>query len=144
MGADQRVYGSYGPGQPREVLAQLLQGSGYNMLLAGDLGSGAPRQLVLSPRHSGAASQMASGATPQTNNPDDDTSDNEVEEQPPPPPPPQQPIPMQPNPNPVRPGFGPNGPIRTPQQVMEEMQRQQLLQQQQQQQQEGQPNNPPQ
>ena len=38
FGADQRVYGSYGPGQARDVLSQLLQGSGYNVLLAGDLG----------------------------------------------------------------------------------------------------------
>ena len=43
MGADQRVYGVYGPGQARDVLSQLLQGSGYNVLLAGDIGQGAPR-----------------------------------------------------------------------------------------------------
>ncbi len=143
MGSDQRVYGSYGPGQAREVISQLLQGSGYNVLLAGDLGSGAPRQVVLSPRRGGAGSSPAMAGTPeQDNNPDDDIPDNsEVDEQPPPPP--QQPVPMQPNPNVGRPGFGPNGPIRTPQQVMEEMQRQQLLQQQQQQQQGAQPNNPP-
>jgi hypothetical protein len=140
MGSDQRVYGSYGPGQAREVISQLLQGSGYNLLLAGDLGSGAPRQIVLSPRHNGAGSAATAEAPQQENNSDDDIPDNsEVEEQPQPPP--QQPIPVQPNPNAVRPGFGPNGPIRTPQQVMEEMQRQQL---QQQQQQGNQPNSQPQ
>ena len=32
LGADQRVYGEYGPGQARDVLSQLLQGSGYNVL----------------------------------------------------------------------------------------------------------------
>ena len=53
MGADQRVYGDYGPGQARDVLSQLLQGSGYNVLLAGDIGQGAPREIVLSPRQSG-------------------------------------------------------------------------------------------
>jgi len=139
---DQRVYGSYGPGQARDVISQLLQGSGYNVLLAGDLGSGAPRQIVLSQRRAGAPAPGTAEAPSQDNNPDDEIPDNsEVEEQPQPPP--QQPIPMQPNPNLGRPGFGPNGPIRTPQQVMEEMQRQQLLQQQQQQQQDNQPANPP-
>jgi hypothetical protein len=141
MGSDQRVYGSYGPGQAREVISQLLQGSGYNLLLAGDLGSGAPRQIVLSPRRNGApGSQPTADEAQQETNPDDDIPDNSEAEEPPPPP--QQPVPMQPNPNAVRPGFGPNGPIRTPQQVMEEMQRQQLLQQQQQQ--SDQPNNQPQ
>jgi hypothetical protein len=144
MGSDQRVYGSYGPGQARDVISQLLQGSGYNLLLAGDLGSGAPRQIVLSPRRNGtggAGSQATAEEQQQEGNPDDDIPDNSEAEEPPQPPP-QQPVPMQPNPNAVRPGFGPNGPIRTPQQVMEEMQRQQLLQQQQQQQ-TDQPNNPP-
>ena len=140
---DQRVYGSYGPGQARDVIAQLLQGSGYNVLLAGDLGSGAPRQIVLSPRRAGTTSSGTAEASAQDNNPDDEIPDNNEVEEEQPQPPPQQPIPMQPNPNPGRPGFGPNGPIRTPQQVMEEMQRQQLLQQQQQQQQDNQTGNPP-
>jgi hypothetical protein len=142
FGSDQRVYGSYGPGQARDVISQLLAGSGYNVLLAGDLGSGAPRQVMLTPRHAERAAQGSPGAEQQENNNDEDAPDNEVDEQPPPPPPPQAPVQMQPNPgqgNPGigRPGFGPNGPIRTPQQVMEEMQRQQQLQQQQQQQQQG-------
>jgi hypothetical protein len=141
MGTDLRVYGSYGPGQAREVISQLLHGSDYNVLLAGDLGSGAPRQILLSPRHTKGGAAQESAGTQAENNPDDDIPDNEVEEAPPPPAP-QQPIPMQPAPNAGRPGFGPNGPIRTPQQVMEEMQRQQLLMQQQQQQQGNQPNNP--
>jgi hypothetical protein len=137
MGADQRVFGSYGPGLAREVIAQLLAGSGYNVLLAGDLGSGAPREIVLTPRGGSAGARRAPGSAESEDggNPDDEIPDNssEVEEEAPP----QQPVPMQPNPNTDRPGFGPNGPIRTPQQVMEEMQRQQ--QQQQQQQQENQP-----
>ena len=128
LSGDQRVYGSYGPGQARDVISQLLAGSGYNVLLAGDLGSGAPRQVMLTPRRAGGGAPGSASAQQDNNSADDDIPDNEVEEQPPP----QQPIPMQPaNPGIGRPGFGPNGPIRTPQQVMEEMQRQQLLQQQQ-------------
>lgn len=140
MGADQRVYGAYGPGQAREVLSQLLQGSGYNVLLAGDLGMGAPRQIVLSSRH---GREAAPGGVNRPNpgqdaNNDEDVPDNEVEEQPPPPPP----QPMAPNQAPMQPGgFGAPGTVRTPQQVLEEMQQRQLLQQQQQQQQ--QQNNPP-
>ncbi len=139
MVADQRVYGAYGPGQARDVISQLLQGSGYNVLLAGDLGLGAPRQIMLSSRHSGAtASGGVNRPAQDANNNDEDVPDNEVDEQPQPPPPPQ---PMAPNPAPQPGGFGPAGPVRTPQQVMEEMQQRQLLQQQQQQQQ--QQANPP-
>jgi hypothetical protein len=129
MGADQRVYGVYGPGQARDVLSQLLQGSGYNILVAGDIGHGAPRQVVLSPRQS-----VARGAQPAVNRPPQDQDDDVQEQQPEEPQPllPPQPPPTQ---LPVRPGFGgPNGPIRTPQQIMEEMQQRQLQQQQQQQQ----------
>ncbi len=131
MGADQRVYGAYGPGQARDVLMQLLQGSGYNVLLAGDLGAGAPREIVLSLRRSGTNAPGAANRPAQDAG-DEDVPD-EVEEQPPPPP--------QPQPAPVRPGLGPGGPVRTPQQVMEEMQQRQ---QQQQQQQQANPQNPPQ
>ena len=128
--ADQRIFGAYGPGSARDVLSQLLQGSGYNVLMIGDMAPGTPRQIVLSARQNG-------GAQPQPrNNQSGNQEDNEQEEQivqEPEPPQPQQPQiqPMQP-----RPGF-PNGPMpRTPQQIMEEMQqRQQQIQQQQQQQQ---------
>jgi len=127
MGADQRVYGQYGPGQARDVLSQLLQGSGYNVLLAGDLGHGAPREIVLSPRQGGPTNAPAGMNRPQQD------ADEDNPEQP-------EDTPVQPIQNPQtqngpRPGFGPNGPMRTPQQVMEEMQQRQLQQQQQQQQQ---------
>lgn len=122
---DQRVYGDYGPGQARDVLSQLLQGSGYNILLAGDLGQGAPREIVLSPRQ--ARGPDANNAM---NRPQQDP-DDEIPEQPE-----EQPQIQAPQlQNNGRPGFGPNGPVRTPQQIMEEMQQRQLLQQQIQQQQ---------
>ena len=128
MGADQRIYGQYGPGQARDVLSQLLQGSGYNVLAAGDLGKGAPREIVLSPRKSGPAG-LAPGANRPQQDPDEEIPEQQPEDQqfqPPVQAPPPQAGP--------RPGFGPNGPVRTPQQLMEEMQQRQILEQQQQQQ----------
>jgi hypothetical protein len=53
MGVDERVFGVYGPGQVRDVLSQLLEGSGYNVILIGDQGQGTPRQIVLSTRSTG-------------------------------------------------------------------------------------------
>ena len=109
LSADERVFGAYGPGQARDVLSQLLQGSGYNVIMIGDQGQGAPRQIVLSSRHIGDTPAAANGN--QANDEDADT------EEPPPPPA-------------IRPGFGPGGPPRSPQQIMQEMQqRQQQMQQ---------------
>lgn len=60
LGADQRIFGAYGPGKAREVLSQLLDGTGYNVLMIGDQGEGTPRQIVLTTR--GAASVQAAAA----------------------------------------------------------------------------------
>jgi hypothetical protein len=40
---DERVFGTFGPGDPRDVLNALLQGTSYNVIMAGTLASGAPR-----------------------------------------------------------------------------------------------------
>lgn len=44
---DARVFGTYGPGNPRQVLTDLLSGSGVNFVMIGDGTGGAPRQLLL-------------------------------------------------------------------------------------------------
>jgi len=111
MGSDQRIFGAYGPGQARDVLTQLLQGSGYNIVMVGDQGQGAPRQIVLSPRKTGDGTQSARSGQP---NPAEEEQD--VEDEPPPAPP-------------LRPGGAPGAPFRSPQQLMQEMQRQQQQQQ---------------
>jgi hypothetical protein len=118
---DQRVFGSFGPGRPRDVLAQLLQGSGYNIVMIGDQGTGAPRELVLSGRKTGSGAPQPNARPAQDDN-DDDAYDNQIDTQPPPPP--------QVDP-PAR--FPPEG-ARTPQQIQQELQQrqQQLLMQQQQ------------
>lgn len=115
MNGDERVFGAYGPGQARDVLSQLLLGAGYNVIMIGDQGQGAPRQILLSARH--AADDQAAPSKNANNN-DDDSADNDADD---------QPAPQQP---PIRPGF-PGGPPRTPQQMMQE--RQERLQQLQQQ-----------
>jgi hypothetical protein len=113
--ADQRVFGVYGPGQARDVLSQLLQGSGYNVIMIGDQGQGTPRQILLSPRQA-ASNQGAARPTPANSNDDE----NDVEDQP-----------ATPEPAPARPGFPPGAPPRSPQQIMQEMQERQRMQQQQ-------------
>lgn len=107
MNEDVRVFGSYGPGPARDVLSQLLHGSGYNVMMIGDQGQGTPRQIVLSARSTGSA-PTPSVANAATSN-EDEAADNETEEQP------QPPAPA------VRPNIPPANQTRTPQQIMEEM-----------------------
>ena len=127
MNGDERVFGAYGPGRPRDVLSQLLLGAGYNVIMIGDLGQGAPRQILLSERHADDAQTSANRNGANSNN-DDDAADNDADDQP-------QPI------QPPRPGF-PGGMGRTPQQLMQERQErmQQMQQQIQQRQQQTSPN----
>lgn len=100
---DQRVFGSYGPGPAREVIAQLLNGSGYNVLMVGDQGKGAPRQIVLStPGAQGAVIQPPAG---NVSSDDADAPDSADEEQP------QQPEPIR-----------QQMPPRTPQQIQQQFQ----------------------
>jgi len=128
LGSDQRIFGSYGPGDPQEVLSALLDGSGYNVVMVGRTETGTPRQLSLTPRGAGV-SRGGPGGRQQPVAQDED-NDDEAQQQPQPaselPSPPQQP-PQQGNPQ-------QNG-VRTPQQMLQELQqmRQQQMQQQQQQ-----------
>jgi hypothetical protein len=46
---DQRVFGQYGPAPPAEILGDLLEGTGSNMLLR-ETSSAAPAELILTPR----------------------------------------------------------------------------------------------
>jgi hypothetical protein len=124
MGADVRIFGAYGPGRARDVLSQLLEGSGYNVMMIGDQGQGTPRQIILSARASGPEPAGGSPAPVAE-------EDADVDEQP------QQPEQRQPGTPPFRPGFAP----RTPQQTMQDRQQQQ--QQGQPQPQPGNPPNPP-
>jgi hypothetical protein len=113
LSSDERVFGSYGPGKARDVLSQLLNGSGYNVLMIGDQGQGTPREIVLSAAPKGPAPPAANNQ-----NATSDENADAAEDQPQPQPQPQVP------PS-IRNGFNPGMPPRTPQQIMQEMQQRQ-------------------
>lgn len=102
MGADERVFGEYGPAPAKEVLAQLLHGSAYNVMLIGDQGQGTPRQIVLSVRSAANPNQAQHSAQPAQNNADDDP-DPVVDDTPVQQPPPMPRPPMTPNQQPNQP-----------------------------------------
>jgi hypothetical protein len=103
LSGDERVFGTFGPGTPRDVLADLLNGTAYNVVLLGDLSNGAPRQLILTPTtHGGAAMPPPPQVTT-------DEASNEPE-------PPPEPAPSGTTPPPT-PG------VKTPQQLFEQLQR---------------------
>ncbi|MGB7265846.1 MAG: hypothetical protein WBC92_10060 [Terracidiphilus sp.] len=118
MNKDERIFGSYGPGPARDVLYQLLDGSNYNVLIVGDQRQGAPLRVVLTPRTSGSSHDAGAVPSPPS---EQDSGVEEISQEPQPeePPPPQ----AQP---------APGMPVRTQQQMIEEMQeRQRQLEQQQ-------------
>lgn len=75
--ADERVFGSYGPESPAQVLNSLLDGTSSNMMLVGSNGP-APAELVLTPRAGGVTppSPMAIAAN-QNQQPDEPPQSNE-------------------------------------------------------------------
>jgi hypothetical protein len=117
LSSDERVFGTFGPGAPRDVLADLLNGTAYNLVLLGDLGDGAPRQLILTPAtHGGAAPPQPAPTT---------TIDEAANEPEPEAPPPQPEVPPAGTTPPPTPG------VKTPQQLFEQLQKMRSAQQQQ-------------
>ena len=120
LGGDERVFGNFGPGAPRDVLADLLAGTAYNQVLLGDLSNGAPRELILTPTTRGGA--PAPSPATQANANADDANESEAVETPP-------------TPQPEAPAASARQPgVRTPQQLFEQLQRLRTAQQQGQQQ----------
>ncbi len=135
LNKDQRVFGTYGPGDPQEIISELLDGTGYNVVMLGVTQSGTPKQITLTPRVGGIPNGSA-GLQPQPMNQlNQDDEDDEPQQQqmqiitPPGVENPQQQAPQQ-----------PGGGVRSPQQMLQELQQ---LRQQQMQQQQGQPAPPP-
>ncbi len=136
LSKDERVFGTYGPGDPREILSSLLDGSGYNVVMFGKTTLGTPSQLALSTR--GAAlpsgSEVRRAAIVQNQEDEEEPAPTQYQDTPPPP---------QANPQPGPGGpTTPNGGVRTPQQMLQELQ--QMRQQPQQQQQQQDQQQPPQ
>jgi len=135
---DQRIFGSYGPAPPREVLSALLVGLGYNVMMVGALDNGAPRELMLSPRSTGGTSGNHQAPPIQQNNTTNDDEDDSSQDQQDIQPPRPEPIPPeanQPPEQPVPPANPGEQPVKTPQQMLQELQQMRYQQMQQQQQQ---------
>lgn len=82
LDADERVFGTYGPGPAHDVLSQLLQGSGYNILMTGDQGQGTPREITLTSSSHGVGSAPAAAAASADSDDDDDDAEEQPETQP--------------------------------------------------------------
>jgi hypothetical protein len=74
LGKTSRIFGVYGPGSPRDVLTDLLDGSGYNFEMLGGTNGSAPRKLVLTEKTAGPVPSPR--ATPVSLDADDADSDD--------------------------------------------------------------------
>lgn len=120
---DQRIFGVYGPGNPKEILSELLDGAGYNVLMLGTTDAGTPRDLQLSLRDN--APEVAGQPAVVAQQPDEDDAEDTSANYPPAgeaTPHPSVPPPNQPT---------PNGGVKSPQQLLQELQRMRQQQQQQ-------------
>ena len=117
LSGDERVFGSFGPGAPRDVLADLLNGTAYNLVLLGDLGDGAPRELILTPAT--RAGVAAPPPSPMTTTIDEAANEPDAEI-----PQPQPEVPPAGTTPPPTPG------VKTPQQLFEQLQKMRSQQQQ--------------
>ena len=123
LSRDERIFGVYGPGNPQEVLAALLDDSGYNVLISGRKDDGSPREVVLSARNASATPPPAPGAGRTQSSDEDDDSEGGAT---PPAPQPALFAPPQQQGNPASPSSQPGSTapaVRTPQQMLEELQR---------------------
>jgi hypothetical protein len=123
LGKDQRVFGHYGPGTPRDVLSSLLDGAGYNFMMVGTTDSGTPQEIILTQRSNAPLVADQSPA------PDTEDEVQPIVNLPP------EPVPPRPRPSSVMPPPGApdaNGRVRTPQEILQELERMRAQQPQQQ------------
>ena len=117
---DERVFGNFGPAPVADVIAKLFEGSNSNFMVFGRAANQAPRSLLITPKTSlsptGALAANAPAPTPAADDEDDD------DPQPAAPIRPLIPVQQQEPPPDVQPQPKPTG-IRTPQQILEDMQR---------------------
>jgi len=135
--ASERVASQFGPGSPRAVLAELLNGSSYNYVILGSPNDpGMVQKLVLTPKSGGDAepqtAEVAAGGPPARIQPpaqpapeateDEAEDDSDAQEE-------QPATPAEAAQQPAQPPAQPQ--IKTPEQLLQELQRQQQLLQQQ-------------
>lgn len=126
---DQRVFGIYGPGNPRDIVSALLDDAGYNFLMVGATSAGTPQSVVLTTRNNAPLTPTTPSVSSAPEEDDEPTVNNYPPEQVSPPPRP-----------PMAPGQDSNGQPnqpRSPQEIIQELQRMRQQQQQQQQNQQG-------
>jgi hypothetical protein len=81
LGKSTRVFGIYGPGNPRDVLIDLLDGSGYNFVMLGGGNGRAPAKLVLTEK-TASPLPSANHAPAAADEDTDDTDSNAADEEP--------------------------------------------------------------
>jgi hypothetical protein len=108
FGKDTRVFGVYGPGSPRDVISELLDGAGYNFLMVGDTEAGTPREVVLTTRGNAPLPNPQPSSVSQPEEDEEPVNNPPIEQAPPP----VQPTATQPGQQP-----------RTPQEMLQELQR---------------------
>ena len=120
LGRDERVFGQYGPAPPRDVLTALLDGAGYNVLMVGEFSGGTPKQLILSQRKGGATAAPPPDPNAQPAAEDEDAEPDPGPDAEGPPPGPEE---VTPPPAQNATPNGGEGDVRTPQQLLEQLQR---------------------
>ncbi len=148
-GLSERVVASIGPASPRDVVAALLNGSKFNYIILGtEENPDALQRIILTARSADApvtagnpAQQRPAVQVPANA---DEVEENVTEDDDAPDVPPPQPPPTQVQPQQVQPGAPTVQPgvVRTPEQLLQELQRVQQQRQQQQQQQQPPPGRP--
>jgi hypothetical protein len=129
----ERVFGQYGPGQPREVLDSLLHGSKYDFILVSPIDDAdRVQRILLSPHGAASAATVQPNSAPPQNVEEEEDDTYAVVPQPVAPQH-DEPVP------PAAPAQQPNGQqqVKTPEQLLQELQRLRMQQQQQSQPQQG-------
>lgn len=135
----ERVVGLFGPGQPRDVLASLLNGSHFDYVLLGSPARPNVLERVIlitktGPDEVGSAKPAAQSAQAAQDTPEEDSPDETIDE--------SQVDSTQPSDD-AQPDQSTPPAVKTPEQLLQELQRQQLLQQRQGQGGPGQPGSAP-
>lgn len=59
-----RIFGVYGPGNPREIITDLLADSGYDFMMIGSAKDGAPRELLLTAHNNDGPAAVPANPNP--------------------------------------------------------------------------------